>query len=67
MFAKTFALTASYKGIFRFWTGSIPDIKVSKAEYVEKILGSNIHLQKSYFYKNLKEWLGNGLLLSHGK
>jgi cytochrome P450 family 4 len=58
--------TAVYGGIFRLWIGSVPDVRLSKAEYVEQILNNSTHLKKSLIYDFIRPWLGNGLLMSDG-
>lgn len=43
------------------------DIRLEKAEYVEKVLTSNTNITKSSFYElEFKKWLGNGLVTSTG-
>jgi hypothetical protein len=56
-----------FDGIHRMWVGGTADIRISKAEYVEKVLCDNTHMKKSYVYALMRPWLGNGLLLSDGK
>lgn len=59
--------TAIYPYIHRIWIGPIAEVRVSKAEYVEQVLCSTKHIEKSYLYKFIKPWLGDGLLISKGK
>lgn len=40
---------------------------ISKPEYLEQLLNSNVHLSKSDGYDLFKPWLGDGLLVSTGK
>lgn len=53
--------------LFRVWLGREPVVCVWKPEIVEKVLGDNNLLEKSYHYDFLKPWLGNGLLTSPGR
>lgn len=59
--------TAIYPYIHRIWIGPVAEVRVSKAEYVEQVLCSTKHIEKSYLYKFIKPWLGDGLLISKGK
>ncbi|XP_037040611.1 cytochrome P450 4C1-like [Bradysia coprophila] len=52
--------------ISRMWLGSLPEVTIRKAEYVEKVIGGSKNLEKSPGYEFLKPWLGEGLLLSKG-
>lgn len=58
--------TLKYPSIHRIWVGPEPEIRISKAEYAEKIIHSSKHLDKSMIYKFLEPWLGSGLLTSKG-
>lgn len=53
--------------LYRVWIGQEPVVCVWKPEMVERVLGDNFLLEKSYHYDFLKPWLGNGLLTSPGK
>lgn len=52
--------------ISRVWIGPFPEVCIRKAEYVEKIIGSTKNLEKSFGYKFIRYWLGEGLLISDG-
>ncbi|XP_035917573.1 cytochrome P450 4C1-like [Anopheles stephensi] len=56
--------TRAYPGIHRIWNGSTPEVRINKAEYVEKLISSSRHIEKSTMYKFLAAWLGQGLLTS---
>lgn len=57
-----------YDGISRSWISGVADIRLERAEYVEKILTSNTNISKGPFYElELKKWLGNGLLTATGE
>ncbi|XP_053673819.1 cytochrome P450 4C1-like [Anopheles nili] len=56
--------TRAYPGIHRIWNGSTPEVRINRAEYVEKLLSSSRHIEKSAMYKFLSAWLGQGLLTS---
>lgn len=53
--------------LYRVWIGQEPVVCVWKPEMVERVLGDNFLLEKSYHYDFLKPWLGNGLLTSPGR
>lgn len=52
--------------LFRVWIGQEPVVCIWKPEMVERVLGDNFLLEKSYHYDYLKPWLGDGLLTSSG-
>uniref|UniRef100_UPI00398EFA97 cytochrome P450 4V2-like isoform X1 n=2 Tax=Pristiophorus japonicus TaxID=55135 RepID=UPI00398EFA97 len=52
--------------LMKLWLGPLPFIVLFHAETVEMVLSSSKHLDKSYAYKFLHPWLGNGLLTSTG-
>lgn len=56
-----------YPYINRIWVGPTPDVLIRKAEYVEKVISSSKHMEKSRIYDFIKIWLGDGLLISTGK
>uniref|UniRef100_A0A182VUF1 Cytochrome P450 n=1 Tax=Anopheles minimus TaxID=112268 RepID=A0A182VUF1_9DIPT len=56
--------TLAYPGIHRIWNGFTPEVRIYKAEYVEKLISSSRHIEKSAMYKFLSAWLGQGLLTS---
>ncbi|XP_065079031.1 cytochrome P450 4C1-like [Ochlerotatus camptorhynchus] len=58
--------TRRYPEIHRIWTGLRPEVRISKPEYVETIIGASKHMEKSHGYEFLYEWLGEGLLTSKG-
>lgn len=53
--------------ISRVWIGPLPEVCIRKAEYVEKLIGSTKNMEKSFGYKFIRYWLGDGLLISSGK
>lgn len=57
-----------YPAIQRVWMGPICQVHLKRAEHVEKVLGATQrqHLQKSFGYTFLAQWLGEGLLISTG-
>uniref|UniRef100_A0A8D8FJW2 Cytochrome P450 4C1 n=1 Tax=Culex pipiens TaxID=7175 RepID=A0A8D8FJW2_CULPI len=59
--------TRRYPEIHRIWTGTRAEVRISKAEYVEAVIGGNKHIEKSEGYKFLGDWLGEGLLTSKGE
>lgn len=58
---------AQFPGISRVWIGPFPEVCIRKAEYVEKLIGSTKNLGKSFGYKFIRYWLGDGLLISGGE
>ncbi|XP_058818787.1 cytochrome P450 4C1-like [Topomyia yanbarensis] len=59
--------TRRFPDIHRIWTGTNPEVRISKAEYVEAIIGASKHIEKSNGYNFLMDWLGEGLLTSKGE
>lgn len=59
--------TRAYPDIHRIWTALVPEVRISKAEYVEQVISSSKHIEKSRGYRFLHEWLGEGLLTSKGE
>lgn len=43
-----------------------PEVRLSRAEYVEQIIGASKHTEKATLYRFLGDWLGEGLLTSKG-
>lgn len=55
-------------GISRFWTFNRAEVRLSKPEYVEKVLSSSKNITKPKGYElEFKKWLGDGLILSTGE
>lgn len=55
-------------GISRTWMSYIPEVRLAKPEYVEKVLSSSKNITKSVGYEfEFKKWLGNGLVTSTGE
>ncbi|XP_030740423.2 cytochrome P450 4V2 [Echinops telfairi] len=52
--------------LLKLWVGPIPMVALYRAENVEVILTSSKQIDKSYMYKFLEPWLGQGLLTSTG-
>ncbi|KFB49529.1 AGAP009246-PA-like protein [Anopheles sinensis] len=59
--------TRTYPDIHRVWTALVPEVRISKAEYVEQVISSSKHIEKSTMYRFLHDWLGEGLLTSKGE
>lgn len=57
---------AQFPYISRSWIGPLPEVSIRKAEYLEKVMGSTKNLEKSFGYKFIGYWLGDGLLTSTG-
>lgn len=66
--AKLEKMKQPFPDIFRVWIATVPAVEIRKAEYLEKILTSNKqHMEKAWFYRYVKEWLGDGLLMATGQ
>uniref|UniRef100_A0A182MYY1 Cytochrome P450 n=1 Tax=Anopheles dirus TaxID=7168 RepID=A0A182MYY1_9DIPT len=59
--------TRKYDGIHRIWVGMTPEVRLSKAEYVEQVISASRHTEKANLYRFLADWLGEGLLTSKGE
>ncbi|GFG34777.1 hypothetical protein Cfor_09045, partial [Coptotermes formosanus] len=60
-------LINQYGPVMRLWLGPLLIIAVTTPKQAEAVMGSNAHLRKACFYKNITPWLGTGLLTSSGK
>ncbi|CRK87592.1 CLUMA_CG001389, isoform A [Clunio marinus] len=57
-----------YGPIYRMWHGrTFPEIRLMTCDYAEEIFKSSKHIEKSYTYKLLEPWLGQGLISSTGQ
>lgn len=56
-----------YPNITRTWLGPVGQVHLKRAHHIERVLGvSKQHLEKSWGYRFVRLWLGNGLLTSDG-
>ncbi|XP_076376571.1 cytochrome P450 4C1 [Megalopta genalis] len=53
--------------MYLIWVGMRPFIFLYKAEAVQPLLSSSVHIDKSLEYEYLQPWLGSGLLTSTGE
>ncbi|CAK9822228.1 Cytochrome P450 4c3 [Anthophora retusa] len=53
--------------MYLVWVGMRPFIFIYKAEAIQPLLSSSIHIDKSLEYDYLQPWLGSGLLTSNGE
>lgn len=53
-------------GLLRLWLFVFPFFAVYEPEYLQKILGSKVNTEKSFFYKFLHNFLGRGLITNSG-
>ncbi|KAJ9577305.1 hypothetical protein L9F63_006144, partial [Diploptera punctata] len=67
LLAEQFMEFRQYGTIFRTWIGKLPQVHIKRPEDVEVILRSSEHIDKSFIYNALHEWLGTGLLTSTGQ
>lgn len=56
-----------YGPIFRVWLGIFPTFVMTDPTHLQVILGSSKHVDKSWIYTFLINFLGNGLITSSGK
>ena len=61
------AFSRLYNGLYVLWMAHKPIVITGRVAYAETILSSQEILSKSFAYKFLQEWLGNGLLTSSGE
>ncbi|XP_063220617.1 cytochrome P450 4C1-like [Bacillus rossius redtenbacheri] len=57
---------SKYGPIYRTWLGSVAQVNITRPEHAEVILSSTKCMEKSYVYKLMRSWLGEGLLTSSG-
>lgn len=55
-----------YGPVVRLWLAVFPFFVVFEPEHLQLILGSQKHTEKSFFYKLLHNFLGDGLITSSG-
>ncbi|XP_017761217.1 PREDICTED: cytochrome P450 4c3-like [Eufriesea mexicana] len=53
--------------MYLIWVGMRPFIFLYKAEAIQPLLSSSVHIDKSLEYQYLHSWLGNGLVTSSGE
>uniref|UniRef100_U5EVJ2 Putative cytochrome n=1 Tax=Corethrella appendiculata TaxID=1370023 RepID=U5EVJ2_9DIPT len=56
-----------HREIYRVWVGMECTVRIIKPEYIEQLIDSTKHIQKSSIYRFLLPWLGRGLLTSFGE
>ena len=49
------------------WLAWKPTIRSAKSEHAKMVLGTQLHMEKAFFYNFLHEWLNTGLLTSYGE
>ncbi|KAJ8955792.1 hypothetical protein NQ314_006841 [Rhamnusium bicolor] len=60
-------LQNKYGSLYKLWFGPKLHLVMSKPEYLEQLLTSNIHLTKSDGYDLFRPFLGDGLLVTTGE
>ncbi|XP_050514474.1 cytochrome P450 4d2-like [Diabrotica virgifera virgifera] len=60
-------LQKKYGNFYKLWMGPRLHLVIYKPEYLEKIMTSHVHLDKTSGYDLFEPWLGDGLLISTGK
>lgn len=53
--------------MYLVWVGMRPFIFLYKAEAIQPLLSSSVHIDKSLEYGYLRPWLGSGLVTSTGE
>ncbi|XP_032691172.1 cytochrome P450 4c3-like isoform X2 [Odontomachus brunneus] len=66
-FKKLVKWAEQFGDIYLLWVGMRPFIFLYKAEAVQSLLKSSIHIDKSLEYEYLKPWLGTGLVTGNGE
>ena len=66
-FRRLVVWSREFGDIYLLWLGTRPLVFVYRAEAVQPLLSSNIHIDKSLEYQYLKPWLGTGLVTSTGQ
>ncbi|CAL2043278.1 unnamed protein product [Caenorhabditis brenneri] len=61
-----YTLSPDSNGLLKFWMGPVPVISISRGEIAKMVFDSSTNITKSSQYDKLKEWIGDGLLISTG-
>ncbi|KAF1753449.1 hypothetical protein GCK72_020006 [Caenorhabditis remanei] len=61
-----YTLSPDSNGLMKFWMGPVPVVAISRGEVAKTIFDSSTNITKSSQYDKLKEWIGDGLLISTG-
>ncbi|XP_064458291.1 cytochrome P450 4C1-like [Ornithodoros turicata] len=64
-----YGLSRTYREekVFNIYIGPKPHIYVYSPEGVQTVLSQSKNMDKTYVYSLLKEWMGNGLIMSPGR
>ncbi|KAG7202822.1 hypothetical protein KM043_009979 [Ampulex compressa] len=66
-FRKLVKWGREFGDIYLVWVGLRPFIFLYRAEAIQPLLSSSVHIDKSLEYQYLKPWLGTGLVTSTGE
>ncbi|XP_076234064.1 cytochrome P450 4c3 [Calliopsis andreniformis] len=66
-FKKMIKWAKNLGDMYLIWVGMRPFIFLYKAEAIQPLLSSSIHIDKSLEYEYLQPWLGTGLVTSTGE
>ncbi|KOX74847.1 Cytochrome P450 4c3 [Melipona quadrifasciata] len=66
-FKKMIKWGRKFGDIYLIWVGMRPFIFLYKAEAIQPLLSSSVHIDKSLEYEYLRPWLGSGLVTSTGE
>uniref|UniRef100_A0A1I7TAU2 Cytochrome P450 4c3 n=1 Tax=Caenorhabditis tropicalis TaxID=1561998 RepID=A0A1I7TAU2_9PELO len=61
-----YTLSPNSNGLIKFWMGPVPVVSINRGEVAKIIFDSSTNITKSSQYDKLKEWIGDGLLISTG-
>lgn len=66
IFDRVYRKSFDFGSTVKMWIGPRLFVFLTDPRDIELILGSHVHIDKSYEYRFFKPWLGNGLLISTG-
>ncbi|CAO4377842.1 unnamed protein product [Caenorhabditis nigoni] len=61
-----YTLAPDSNGLLKFWMGPVPVVSICRGEIAKSVFDSSTNISKSSQYRKLKEWIGDGLLISTG-
>ncbi|ULT87410.1 hypothetical protein L3Y34_006910 [Caenorhabditis briggsae] len=61
-----YTLAPDSNGLLKFWMGPVPVVSICRGEVAKTVFDSSTNITKSSQYRKLKEWIGDGLLISTG-
>ncbi|PIC24496.1 hypothetical protein B9Z55_017817 [Caenorhabditis nigoni] len=61
-----YTIAPDSNGLLKFWMGPVPVVSICRGEIAKPVFDSSTNITKSSQYRKLKEWIGDGLLISTG-